>query len=122
MSQRIYFQAGAITLDLPESPPIVVDGWSIAPVTPPQVAHSTLLYYITYYSWENNTLSPQITKAEANQFKPELDVPGCSLKLRWTGGGELRAFSHRVTLLGAQSPKDYFYICYYPEATGEAKV
>ena len=121
MSQRIYFEAGAITLDLPDSPPIVVDGWSIAPVTPPQVAHSSLLHYNACI-WENDALSSQITKAEADQFKPELDVPGCSLKLRWTGGGELRAFSHRVTLLGAQSPKDYFYVCYYPEAAGEGEV
>ena len=36
------------------------------------------------------------------------------------------AFSHdhRVTLLGTQSPKDYFYIIlyYYPEATGEGSL
>ena len=33
----IYFEDDAITLDLPDSPPIVVNGWRIVPVTPPQV-------------------------------------------------------------------------------------
>ena len=61
----------------------------------------------------------QITKAEADQCKPELDIPGCSLKLWWTEEGELRPFFHRVTLQGAQPPKDFFYICYFPGVAGE---
>ena len=37
MSQRIIFKEDAINLDLPDSPPTVVDGWKIVPVTPTQV-------------------------------------------------------------------------------------
>ena len=67
-------------------------------------------------------MSAQITKAEVDQFKPKLDIPCCSLELQWTGGDDVKPFSHRVTLKGAKSPKDYFYISYYPQAAGKDKV
>ena len=34
----IFFQDDTITLDLPDSPPVIVDGWRIVPVTPLRVA------------------------------------------------------------------------------------
>ena len=64
----------------------------------------------------------QITKAEVDQFKPKLEIPYCLLDLRWTGGEELKPLLHRVTLKGARPPKDYFYIRYYPQATGKGGV
>ena len=33
----------------------------------------------------------------------------------------MKPLLHKVTLKGAKSPKDYFYIRYYPQATGEGK-
>ena len=36
-SQTITFEDNAITIDLPDSPPIIVNDWSIVPLTPTQV-------------------------------------------------------------------------------------
>ena len=67
-------------------------------------------------------MSSQITRAEADQFQPELEIPHCSLDLQWTGQGEVKPLLHKVTLKGAMAPKDFFYICYYPPAAGEDSV
>ena len=61
----------------------------------------------------------QIAKIEVDQFKPELEIPCCSLKLWWTGGDEMKPLIHKVTLKGAQSPKDFFFLFYSPQAAGE---
>ena len=38
-NQTICFEEDAITLDLPESPPMIVDQWKITPLTPPRVTY-----------------------------------------------------------------------------------
>ena len=43
MSQRIYFKDKAITMDLPDSPPISVDDWRIVPITYPEVAKISII-------------------------------------------------------------------------------
>ena len=67
-----------------------------------------------YYS-----LSIQFTKTEVHQFKIGMKVPNCLLRLRWTGGDEVKPLVHRVRLRGAKPPSDYFYIRYYPSAAGK---
>ena len=119
MSQRIYFQDDAITLDLPDSPPVVADHWKIVPVTPLQVTHEHLEYSGRYHA---SFVSSQITQTEVDQFKPKLEVPCCSLVLQWTGGDEVKPLIHRVTLKGAKPPKNYFYIYYYLQVAGEGTV
>ena len=64
----------------------------------------------------------QIAKVEVDQFKPELEIPRCSLKLLWTGRDEMKPLLHKVTLKGAQSPKDYFFLFYSPQAASESWV
>ena len=38
-SQRIYFVDDKITLDVPDTPTVVVDDWSIVPLSYPEVNH-----------------------------------------------------------------------------------
>ena len=64
----------------------------------------------------------QITKAEVDQFKPELEIPHCSLRLCWTGGDKIKPLLHKVALRGAKSPKDFFYLAYSPQAAGESRI
>ena len=63
-------------------------------------------------------LFSQITKAEVDQFRAGLAIPGCLLELQWTGGGKTKPLAYRVKLRGARPPKDFFYMCYNPQAVG----
>ena len=62
----------------------------------------------------------QIAKAHVDQFKQELPIPSCLVKLQWTGGKQVppQPLRHKVTLKGAKPPA-FFYILHDPQTAGE---
>ena len=60
------------------------------------------------------TLS-QIAKVDIQQFKSGRTVPACTIELEWTGSGEPKRLSHKVNIIGAKKPDNYFYMRYSPQ-------
>ena len=53
----------------------------------------------------------QITKRQVDQFVPGRQVPCCLLSVKWIGQQEQPVeLVHRVQLLGAKEPFDFFLI------------
>ena len=58
-----------------------------------------------------NALFYQITKHQVDRFVPGRRVPSCQLYVKWTGGQEQPVeLVHRVELLGAKEPFNFFLI------------
>ena len=54
-------------------------------------------------------LTWQITKSQVDRFVPGGRVPSCQLYVKWTGQQEQPIeLVHRVKLLGAKEPNNYF--------------
>ena len=52
----------------------------------------------------------QITKRQVDQFVPGHPVPSCQLLVEWTGQQQPVELVHRVELLGAKAPYNFFVI------------
>ena len=48
-----------------------------------------------------------------------MDAPACSIELKWIENGEPQQLSHRVKIIGAKEPANFFRIRYSPQAVGE---
>ena len=57
----------------------------------------------------------QIAKVDIQQFKSGRTLPACTIELEWTGGDEPKRLSHKVKIIGAQEPDNYFYMRYSPQ-------
>ena len=132
------FDEDVIVLDLPGSPPQVIDDWKILPLTRPEVwlcllytlyIHVELACVLKYllklmfskhsYMYNKQLLHyPQIARVDIVQFKRGRNVPACTVELEWTGSGEPKRLSHQVKIFGAKKPA-HFYLRYYPKAVGE---
>ena len=53
----------------------------------------------------------QIQKCDVDGYAQS----GCAIELLWKGSGEIVPLSHKVVLIGAKPPRDFFYVSYYPE-------
>ena len=45
-----------------------------------------------------------------DSFTPGRGIPSCQLVAEWTGQGRPSRLSHKVTLMGAKKPSDFFHI------------
>ena len=55
--------------------------------------------------------SQQITKNQVDHFVPGSQLPSCQLYVKWTGQQEQPPeLLHRVELLGAKEPNNFFLI------------
>ena len=113
--QIIVFDKDQVVLDLPDSPPKVVNGWKILPLTYPQV-YTTCLTIIMItcmfpYCGVNGLFS-QITKVDVQQFKCDRAPPACTIELEWIGRGKPKRLSYKVNIIGAKKPNNFFYMRY----------
>ena len=118
-NQILVFDRDQVVLDLPDSPSKVVDGWKILPLTYPQVdiQHASLYNYNNLHVsivMHANGLFLQITKAVVQNFQSGTP-PACTIELKWTGRGKLKCLSHKVEIIGARKPNNYFYMRYSPQ-------
>ena len=61
----------------------------------------------------------QIDKEYIQKFQLGGNPPACTIELEWTESGEQKFLLHKVNIIGAKKPDDYFYMRYYPQAVGE---
>ena len=57
----------------------------------------------------------QIAKVDIREFKRGRIFPTCTIELEWTGSGEIKRLSHKVNIIGAKKPDNYFYMRYSPQ-------
>ena len=57
----------------------------------------------------------QIAKVDIKEFKRGRTLPVCTIELEWIGSGEPKRLSHKVNIIGAQKPNNYFYMRYSPQ-------
>ena len=109
------FDGDMIVLDLPSSPPLIVDGWRIQPLKSlPKVCR--IIRHLQEYC---TSFHKQIAREDIVQFiKHGRKVPACTVELEWIGSGEPKPLSHQVKISGATKPA-HFYLRYYPHAVGE---
>ena len=54
-------------------------------------------------------------KRQADSFRPGQQVPSCCLSIEWTKDGNPIKLKHRISLVGAMEPFNFFYIKCIPD-------
>ena len=64
------------------------------------------------YNWMCNLNIQQITKHQVDHFMPGGRIPSCQFHVKWTGNQEQEHVElvHKVKLLGAMKPFDFFRV------------
>ena len=93
------------------------NGWKITPFTHPGVS---FIYTLPLHLQSTCTFQwyfQQITKEQVNNFEPNCEDPNyCQLNVKWIGQQEQpEELMHRVKLLGAKEPFDFFVIRLPPD-------
>ena len=57
----------------------------------------------------------QIAKVDIREFKRGGTFPACTIELGWIGSGEPKRLFHKVNIIGAKKPNNYFYMRYSPQ-------
>ena len=58
----------------------------------------------------------QIAKVDVQHFESDgRSSPACTIELKWTGRGKPKCLSHKVNIIGAKKPNNYFYMRYSPQ-------
>ena len=60
-------------------------------------------------------LLSQIAKDDIKNFKSGRTLPACTIQVEWIGSGEPKQLCHKVNIIGAQKPNNYFYMRYSPQ-------
>ena len=54
-------------------------------------------------------------KSQVDSFRPGQQLPSCCLSIDWTGEGNPIGLKHRISLVGAKRPFNFFCIKLMPE-------
>ena len=102
------FEGDEIKLDIAAEGVALENGWTITPYTHPGVS---LTQKTKSSNWIDFNTFQQISKNQVDNFVPGSELPSCQLYVKWSGQQEQPPeLLHRVKLLGAKEPKNFFLI------------
>ena len=106
------FEGDEIKLDIAAEGVELKNGWTITPYTHPGVSLAdTQLQKTKAHNWMDFNTFQQISKNQVDHFVPGSQVPSCQLYVEWTRQQEQPVqLMHRVKLLGAKEPNNFFLI------------
>ena len=111
--QKVIFEEEQVTLEIATERVVLGNGWTITPHTYPAVSQQYIPVDRTHiFNYQSAALPCiQITKGQVDQFAPSCGVPSCHLYVKWTGKcEEPEELVHKVKLLGAKEPFNFFFI------------
>ena len=106
----VEFESDSISLQLPSKREILNGGWRLFPLFYPSVRECQAVSVFLLFKCLNLNLNLQITKKQVDSFTPGKKIPSCQLVAKWIGQGKPSELSHKVTLMGAKEPSNFFHI------------